>query len=71
MIPLKINLQQDIGRVRLGKMKAEEVLRLLEKHEEECNRRYADIQSALDKLDKRMWGLAVLIIAAAAIPRLL
>lgn len=52
-------------------MKAEEVLRLLEKHEEECNRRYADIQLALDKLDKRMWGLAVLIIAAAAIPRLL
>jgi prefoldin subunit 5 len=52
-------------------MKAEEVLRLLEKHEDECNRRYADIQSALDKLDKRMWGLAILIIAAAAIPRLL
>ena len=52
-------------------MKAEEVLKLLEKHEEECNRRYADIQSTLNKLDTRLWGLAVLIIAAAAVPRLL
>ena len=51
-------------------MKAEEVLKLLEKHEEECNRRYADIQNTLDKLDKRMWGIAFLIIASAAIPKL-
>ena len=46
-------------------MKSEEVLKLLEKHEEECNRRYADIQSQLDKLDRRLWGIAGLIIAAA------
>ena len=47
------------------KMKAEDVLKLLEKHEEECNRRYADIQSQLDKLDRRLWGIAGLIVAAA------
>lgn len=67
----KINFQLDIGLARRGRMKAEEVLKLLEKHEEECNRRYADIQLTLNKLDTRLWGLAVLIIAAAAVPRLL
>ena len=51
-------------------MKAEEVLKLLEKHEEECNRRYADIQKQLDKLDVRLWGIAVLIIAAAIAQRM-
>tara|TARA_S200002703_G_scaffold158590_1_gene169371 strand:- start:1016 stop:1273 length:258 start_codon:yes stop_codon:yes gene_type:complete len=71
VIQQKINFQLDTGLVRRGKMKAEEVLKLLEKHEEECNRRYADIQSTLNKLDTRLWGLAVLIIAAAAVPRLL
>ena len=38
-------------------MKAEDVLKLLERHEEDCNRRYADIQSQLDKLDRRLWGI--------------
>jgi chaperonin cofactor prefoldin len=52
------------------KMKAEDVLKLLEKHEEECNRRYADIQSQLDKLDRRLWGIAGLIIAAAIAQRM-
>ena len=33
------------GNVR---MKADEALRLLEKHEEECNRRYAKIEKSLD-----------------------
>lgn len=70
MTRLKINFLRGIGLVRRGKMKAEEVLKLLEKHEEECNRRYADIQNTLDKLDKRMWGIAFLIIASAAIPKL-
>jgi|TARA_A100001391_G_scaffold109468_1_gene73535 uncharacterized membrane-anchored protein len=46
-------------------MKAEDVLKLLEKHEEECTRRYADIQKQLDKLDMRLWGIAALIVAAA------
>ena len=57
-------------------MEADDVLKLLEKHEEECNRRYAQIQhqldkvdSRLDKLDLRLWGIAALIIAAAVTER--
>ena len=46
-------------------MKADDVLKLLEKHESECNERYASIQKQLDKLDTRLWGIAVLIVAAA------
>tara|TARA_Y100000114_G_scaffold152087_1_gene169858 strand:+ start:940 stop:1098 length:159 start_codon:yes stop_codon:yes gene_type:complete len=48
-------------------MKADDVLKLLEKHEDECNRRYAEIQKQLDKLDVRLWGIAALIIGAAVI----
>tara|TARA_R110002153_G_scaffold34423_2_gene103004 strand:+ start:2904 stop:3284 length:381 start_codon:yes stop_codon:yes gene_type:complete len=69
-IPQKINFQPDIGHVRRGSMKTVDVLKLLEKHEEECNRRYADIQRQLDKLDLRLWGIAVLIIAAAIAQRM-
>ncbi len=50
-------------------MKTVDVLALLEKHEEECNRRYADIQKQLDRLDMRLWGIAFLIIAAAVIQK--
>jgi len=67
----KTSSRPDTGRVKRGSaMKAEEVLKLLEKHEEECNRRYADIQKQLDKLDLRLWGIAVLIIAVAFAQRL-
>tara|TARA_R100001460_G_scaffold60094_1_gene100119 strand:- start:490 stop:648 length:159 start_codon:yes stop_codon:yes gene_type:complete len=52
-------------------MKAEDVLKLLEKHEAECNRRYSDIQSQLDKLDRRLWGIAGLIVAAAIAQKVL
>ena len=61
----KINFRRGIGHVRLGDMKADAVLKLLEKHESECNERYASIQKQLDKLDTRLWGIAVLIVAAA------
>ena len=67
--PQKTNFPQDIGPVRRGNMKVEEVLKLLEKHEEECNRRYADIQRQLDKLDVRLWGIAALIVATALAQR--
>ena len=43
-------------------MTAKEVLKLLEKHESECNRRYEKIEKSLDKLDIKVWGLAVLIV---------
>ncbi len=50
-------------------MKADDVLKLLEKHEKECNRRYAEIQKQLDKLDVRLWGIAGLIVAAAVVQK--
>ena len=50
-------------------MKADDVLKLLEKHEEECGSRYAQIQKQLDKLDQRLWGIAGLIVAAAVVQR--
>lgn len=61
---------------RLGKggsvnMKADEVLRLLEKHEEECNRRYTKIEKSLDSLDYKLWGLAILIIGTVFLPKVL
>jgi hypothetical protein len=71
VLVLKINLVRGIGLVRRGKMKADDVLKLLEKHESDCSARYAQIQKQLDKLDMRLWGIAVLIIAAAAVPRLM
>jgi|TARA_E500000318_G_C3479413_1_gene179809 chaperonin cofactor prefoldin len=46
-------------------MKADDVLKLLEKHEESCDKRYAEIQRQLDKLDMRLWGIAALIVATA------
>ena len=71
MIPQKTNLRPDIGRVRRGNMKVEEVLKLLEKHEAECNERYQKIDKQLDKLDMRLWGIALLIIATAIAGKLL
>ena len=51
-------------------MKADEVLKLLEKHEAECNRRYEKIEKTLDRIDYKLWGLAVLIIGSAFIPEM-
>ncbi len=52
-------------------MKAEEILARLEKHEAECNIRYKNIEERLDqqrsyleKLDRRLWQIAGLIIAS-------
>ena len=61
----KINLAPGTGHVRRGEMKVEEVLKLLEKHESECNDRYKKIDKQLDRLDMRLWGIAVLIVATA------
>ena len=67
----KTSSVRDTGRAKRGEtMKPEDVLKLLEKHEEECNRRYAEIQKQLDRLDVRLWGIAVLIIAAAIAQRM-
>lgn len=67
----KTNFRPDTGPVRRGNMKVEEVLKLLEKHEAECNERYQKIDRQLDKLDMRLWGIALLIIATAIAGKLL
>lgn len=51
-------------------MKPEEVLKLLEKHEESCDKRYEQIQRQLDRFDIKLWGLAILIIFAPLVHRL-
>ena len=44
-------------------MTANDVLKLLEKHESECNADVDEkIEKSLDKLDVKVWGLAVLIV---------
>jgi chaperonin cofactor prefoldin len=52
-------------------MTPEEVLRQLEKHEESCDKRYADIQEKLKTLDNRLWGIMGLIVLAAGLEHLL
>ena len=49
----------------------DDLLKLLEKHEAECNERYKKIDKQLDKLDMRLWGIAVLIIATAIAGKIL
>jgi hypothetical protein len=65
VIPQKINLRPDIGPARHGDMKVEEVLKLLEKHEKECNERYKKIDRQLERFDVRLWGIALLILATS------
>jgi hypothetical protein len=60
------------------RMKITEVLAKLEKHESECNLRYTRIEEKLGEqklsmkaLDLKIWGLAVLIIIAPMVHKLL
>ena len=57
-------------------LQAKDVLLLLESHEKECSSRYerieeklTDQKAFLEKLDLRMWGLAVLIVGVAIAER--
>ena len=52
-------------------MNADDVLKLLEKHEADCSERYADIQDKLKSLDNRMWGIMILIVLAAGLEQLI
>ena len=52
-------------------MTVTDVLKLLEKHESECNRRYEKIEKTLDKLDVKVWGLAVLIVITPFLHKLI
>jgi len=75
----KTNLAPVTGLVKLGEneMKVEDMLTKLEKHEVECNLRYARIdekleehKTALKNLDLKLWGLAVLVILAPLVHKL-
>lgn len=57
-------------------LQAADVLLLLETHESECSLRYerieeklTDQKAFLEKLDLRMWGIAVLIVGVAVAER--
>ena len=41
------------------------------KHEKECSRRFADVEKKIDRLDQKLWGLAILIIIASGLEQLL
>jgi hypothetical protein len=71
--PPKTSSAPVTGHAKLGEeeMRVEDVLAKLEKHEAECNLRYQRIEeklteqkSALDRLDIKIWGLAILILVA-------
>lgn len=75
----KINSVPAIGHAKLGEetMKIEEVIGRLEKHEAECNLRYQRIEEkledqkkSLEKLDYKIWGLAILILLTPIIHKL-
>ena len=38
-----------------------DILKLLEKHEESCDKRYGEINDKLKRLEDKLWGLAILI----------
>jgi len=76
----KTNLAPDTGPVKHGKeeMKILELLAKLEKHEAECNLRYQQIEeklsdhkNSLKAFDLKLWGLAVLILIAPFVGKLL
>ena len=80
VIPQKTNSAPDIGPVKHGdeNMKILELLAKLEKHESECNLRYKQIEeklsdhkSSLKAFDLKLWGLAVLILIAPFVGKLL
>ena len=70
----------DTGLAKRGneRMKVVDVLSKLEKHEAECNLRYQRIEekltenkSALKAFDVKLWGLAVLILIAPFVGKLM
>jgi len=66
-------LIQELDKLEEGgsvKMKADEVLKLLEKHEAQCDKRYAEIQDKLKSLDGRVWGLYGVIIGVAVLEKI-
>ena len=52
-------------------MEVKDLLMLMEKHEQESDRRFERIEKQLERLDMRLWGIAALIVAAAVAERFL
>ena len=52
-------------------MTTKDLISALEKHELECSQRFADVERKIDRLDSKLWGLAVLIIIASGLEQLL
>jgi hypothetical protein len=52
-------------------MEVKDLLMLMEKHEQESDRRFERIEKQLERLDMRLWGIAALIVAAALAERFL
>jgi len=85
VIRQRTSLPLVIGPVRLGSMDFQEILSRIERHEAECNLRYARIEerledqkelisknsTSLERLDLKVWGLAVLIIVTPFAAKLL
>ena len=78
--PRKTNLVPDTGLAKRGneRMKIVDVLARLEKHEAECNLRYqrieeklTDNKDTLKAFDIKLWGLAVLILIAPFVGKLM
>jgi len=52
-------------------MRTKDLQDALQKHEEECSKRFADVERKIDRLDTKLWGLAILIIIASGLEQLL
>ena len=52
-------------------MEVKDLLMLMEKHEQDSDRRFERIEKQLERLDVRLWGIAGLIVAAALAERFL
>ena len=52
-------------------MTTKELLKILEKHEAQCDKRYSEIQDKLKSLDSRVWGLYGVIIGVAFLEKFL
>ena len=52
-------------------MTGKDILKLLEKHEESCDKRYGEINDKLKRLDDRLWMIVTLIVVASGLEQLI
>ena len=51
-------------------MTGKDILKLLEKHEESCDKRYGEINDKLKRLDNRLWMIVTFIIGVAVLEKI-